>query len=587
MAVSQLGLYNDALLLLGQRRLASLTEAREPRYRLDDIYGIEALEFCFEMAQPTFARESISLFSPAVSSVHALDSVHTLPSDYISLIGAYTDDKLDQPLNRYIIENQTIACEFATIYVRFMSNTFVTSFTNWTPSFARVVSAYLARELAGRTTPDKYLEMDALFDKRVAEVKGLNELKEPSRRPTATAFTLTSDYLDIYNDAFVLLGLDVIATITDDSDRRTKLDRVINNGAVDYCLDVIRPAFARITTALSVSVVSANHALDNVFTIPSGYVTMVGVYSDDKLDQPLSRYINEAGTIACEFSTIYLRYVTNTAATSTWTASFKRVLSAFVAREACLSLAPDAIESIDATLQQRIEAAIALESRNEPAVRSSASVVTLTNTWRQIYNDALLILGLDEITSNSDDSDRRVKLDRALDADLVESVLEDTSWTFGLESSKITFDPSLEPEFGYTRVHQKPSDMQIINGVYQDEYMREALRYYKDEGSYFFSDLDTIFVEYVSTDFLTNPSNWPAYFRRLIAGKLAKDAAASINDDPKNLRLRVDRANAAYKDRKDDAMSIDAMNSPPRILARGEWVAGRFKGTDRNRPGGY
>jgi len=400
MAISQLALYNDALLLLGQRRLASLTEAREPRYRLDDIYGIEALEFCFEMAKPTFARETNILSAPTTSSQHGLDSVHTLPGDYISMVAVYSDDKLDQPLNRYILEGDTIACEFATIYIRFISNASVTSFTDWTPAFARVVSAYLARELAARTSPDKYADMNAQFDQRVEDV-------------------------------------------------------------------------------------------------------------------------------------------------------------------------------------------ISLDARNEPAYRSSAPTVTLTNSWRVIYNDALLILGLDEITSNNDDSDRRAKLDRALDAGLVESVLEDTSWTFGLSSVKITFDPSLEPEFGYTRVHQKPSDMQIINGVYQDEYMREALRYYKDEGSHFFSDLDTIYVEFVSTDFLTNPSNWPAYFRRLIAGKLARDAAASINEQPENIKIRIQRSEAAYQDRKEDAMSIDVMNAPPRILARGEWTSARFRGGDRNRPGNY
>jgi len=131
MAVTQLTLYNDALLLIGQRALASTSEARESRYRLDAVYSdIGAINYCLEICEPTFARKSVKLNSPATSSVHDLDNVHTLPADYVSLIGVYSDSKFDIPIERYILETNTIACEFATIYVRYTSNTYALTACN-------------------------------------------------------------------------------------------------------------------------------------------------------------------------------------------------------------------------------------------------------------------------------------------------------------------------------------------------------------------------------------------------------------------------------------------------------------------------
>jgi hypothetical protein len=308
---------------------------------------------------------------------------------------------------------------------------------------------------------------------------------------------------------------------------------------------------------------------------------MVEAYSDSKLDQQISRFMIEEDTLACEFDTVYLRYVSDAVATTSWSPSFKRVLAAYLAREACMSLNPEVYEAVDLALQGRIEASITLEANKEPQHRSSASIVTLTASWLKIYNDALLIMGLGEIIDVNDDSNRRAKLDRALDADLVESVLEDTGWTFGLNSVKSQFNPSIEPEFGYIRGHDHPPDMMVLHGVYQDEYMERPLKRYKDEGEIFFCDLDDLYIQYVDTEFLTNPSNWPAYFRRLIAGRLAKDAAASLPG------ADATKASEEYEDRKRTARSTDAIKAPPRRLTSGNWTSARHRGGYRNRPGGW
>jgi len=386
------------------------------------------------------------------------------------------------------------------------------------------------------------------------------------------------DQLGLYNNALLLLGQRSLSSLTEDREPRRRLDEIYGLEAVNFCLELSRPTFARKTSKLTSSTTSTEHDFDNVFTFSSDYVTMLEVYSDANLDQPITRYIIEGRTIACNYDTIYLRYISDGYALTDWTPSFVQVVSVYLARELAERLSPDKYEEIDGKFQQRVEIVRGLSKEKEPSERPTKATVTLSNSWRTIYNDALLIMGLDEITANDNDSDRRSKLDHAVNADLVESVLEDTGWNFGLTSIKSQYDPSIEPEFGYTRAHEKPIDMQIVFGIFSDEYMETPHKRYKDEGDYFFTDLDTLYIQYVDDTFLSMPSDWPVYFRRLIAARLAKDTALSLGGDKLN-------ADAEYSDRKFSAMSTDVMNSPPRILSQGNWTGSRFRGGNRGRPG--
>jgi|GEM_PF-1035970 len=386
------------------------------------------------------------------------------------------------------------------------------------------------------------------------------------------------DQLGLYNDALLLLGQRALSSLTEDREPRHRLDDVYNLEAINYCLELSKPTFARKTSLLTTSSTSANHDLDNVYTLPTDYVTMIAPYSDANLDQEIKRFILEGRTIACNYSSLYLRYISNGYALTDWTPSFTRVVAAYLAREVAERLSPDKYDSIDAKFTDRVSVVKSLSEEKEPGNRPTKSTVTLSNLWRNIYNDALFILGLDEITSNDDDSNRRTKLDTAINSDLVESVLEDTGWNFGLQSIKSDYDPSLEPEFGYERVHEKPIDMQILHGIFTDGYMESPLKSYKDEGDYIFCALDTVYIQYVDDTFLSMPSDWPVYFRKLIAARLAKDTAMTLGGDQ-------NRADEEYRERKYSAMSTDVMGSPPRTLSQGNWVGSRYRGGNRGRPG--
>lgn len=388
--------------------------------------------------------------------------------------------------------------------------------------------------------------------------------------------------LQIYNDAAILLGQTKLASLTEDRELRYQLDDVYNLGAADYCLQLVKPRTSTTTVKLNTPTTSAEHDLDSVHTLPADFIELVGVYSDSKLDQPISRYIIDGNTLACEFGTIYLRYTSNSFAISTWSPVFVRVVSAYLASEVAANVAPDDYERLVGLFQKRAEMAAKLEGEQEPVKRSAKPTNTLTNTWRQIYNDALLILGLDQITSNDDDSNRRSKLDVTLDTGLVRNLMEDNAWNFGLKTQKMDYDPSLEPVWGYNYVFAKPSDLYRLEGVYLDEYLQYPLKDYHEEGDYWYSSYQTFYVEYVSSDYLTTPDLWPSFFRRLVAARMAKDAAMSLRAEGADVQF----AEMEWEKRESDAENNDAMISRPRKIAQGSWTKAMLNGQGpyRGRP---
>jgi hypothetical protein len=263
--------------------------------------------------------------------------------------------------------------------------------------------------------------------------------------------------------------------------------------------------------------------------------------------------------------------------------SFAKVVEAYMARELAWKYDPDAEEMIQTKLEQRVEVSKAVEASNAPQKRGF-SPDALTDTLRAIYNDALQILGKDPIVSNTDDSLEKNRISIALDNGLVGAVLEDTSWNFGLQSDQLFYDPSINPPWGYEFVHALPANWHRINGVYVDELMRTPLRDYVqqlDQGTgntLIYSSQQIVYVEYVSKVFLTDYENWPDFFKRLVAARMALDA----NIPGGNKEAAV----AQYTQRRREAMSTNAINGVPKRLALGSWSRSRlYRGNiNRDRP---
>jgi flagellar biosynthesis regulator FlbT len=388
--------------------------------------------------------------------------------------------------------------------------------------------------------------------------------------------------LSIYNDACILLGQRILSSDSEARPIRFKLDALYDNEAVDYCLEIVKPRFAVTLVALAGGSVTLESSYTFEATLPSTFQSLVGVFADSELDQEITRFTHESNKILSDFSTIYVRHVQDfaTVGLTNMSAAFSRVVGAFLARELSISFDPDETERLDAELTARIEISVANDTDTEPENKGLAAA-ELTTEWRQVYNDALMLLALPRLASNTDDSLRKNQLDIARTSELVEAAFEDIGWQFGLESQKLTFNSAIEWTFGPRYPFDKPADMHRLDSIAADEYYTSPIRDYVDEGDFLWCDYQIIYLTFVSNDTMTTPATWPSYFKRMVAANLAVDAGPSIPGA--NIANAVDRR----RERVAEAKSTDAMRSPPKRLTEGLWAASRAYGgrtVNRNRP---
>jgi len=233
------------------------------------------------------------------------------------------------------------------------------------------------------------------------------------------------------------------------------------------------------------------------------------------------------------------------------------------------SITPQKVEVIEQVFASRLEAAQNIESSQEPGQRSRKSTATLSNSWRNLYNDALMIIGQIHLVSNDDDSHPRSVMDAILSQGVVATVLEEQGWTFALVSNKLTYNPSLEPSWGYRRVFDMPIDMHRIDGVYQDEYFTAPLKDYQVESGQVYCELDDIYIQYVKTSYIENPAAWPQYYRNIVAAEMAVRAAPMLNAQ------MLMNAKDQRRMRSNEGQSTDAMSGPPQMIKRGGWSSSK------------
>ena len=397
------------------------------------------------------------------------------------------------------------------------------------------------------------------------------------------------DKLDLYNEALALLGRRPLSALDDDTESRYRLDGAYTRVAVQYCLESARPYFASKTTELNSP--TAGTTFEWRHDLPEDHIETIAFFSDSRLDQEINRFVREGSSVSLDYQRLWIRYISDSLVDdeTQWTPSFVRLVGAYLATQVAPRLAPNEAEAAAKAWGERLAQVRAESSAYESSSRPSKIETTLTNDWLPIYNDALYIMGLAEITGLDDDSDRRQKLDRTLSAGIVSDILEDNGWSFGRTTVELSFDPSIEPEFGYAYAHEKPEDLHIIHGIFCDEYLRVPLKNYHDEGRYFFSGYQRMYIQYVQKEYLVNPAQWPTYFKRLVAGRMAHDAVGSLATDitaTLEPREMLDRAATEYESRRRSARNTDAIQSPPRMIADGNWSKSRTRGRGpyRGRP---
>jgi hypothetical protein len=201
-----------------------------------------------------------------------------------------------------------------------------------------------------------------------------------------------------------------------------------------------------------------------------------------------------------------------------------------------------------------------------------------------LYNEAVLRVGERQLSSLTEVREPRLILDNIWDTGAIDYCLEQGMWNFAMRTVKLDYSPSVEPPFGYSRAFNKPDDFIRVAGVCQDEFFNVPLTRYVDEAGYWFSDLDQIYVRYVSNDnaYGNDLSLWPRTFSTYVACYLAHRMALRLTqDETKKAQIEKDMKAALL-----DARSKAAMAEPTAFLPRGSWSSARNRQRGWGRDGG-
>lgn len=191
-----------------------------------------------------------------------------------------------------------------------------------------------------------------------------------------------------------------------------------------------------------------------------------------------------------------------------------------------------------------------------------------------LFNGALQVLGSRKLTSLTEQRRAAQELHLAWDGGLQRQCLEVAQWRLAVRTERLEYEPSIEPEFGYRYAFLKSDDWVRTCAVCADEYFRATLEDYSDERGYIWSDLDEIFVKFVSDDaaYGGDLSTWPQSFCVYVHHELALKAGKGIKGISASeiQNIEKDRDKTLAK-----AMAIDAMNQPAGRNPPGTWSTAR------------
>lgn len=200
----------------------------------------------------------------------------------------------------------------------------------------------------------------------------------------------------------------------------------------------------------------------------------------------------------------------------------------------------------------------------------------------QIYNEALVLrLGERKIASLTEAREPRRVLDDIWDQGARKYCLEQGHWKFAQRVAKLNYSTDVTPTFGYNRAFEKPSDCVKISMLCADAFFKAPLLSYSEETSFWFAEIDSIYISYVSDDpsYGYNLSAWPETFTRYMAAYMALMAAPRITQN----KTDVAALKSIVADLKKDALSKDAIQGPTKFLPPGQWVQSRGGGGNSGR----
>ena len=186
---TKLSVYNGALRLLGKTRLDDTDEDDKAAVALSDAWD-DVVRGCFEEYPWNFAAERAQLELLETTPVHTFTSHYAKPADWLATINITVSANDDDKLIAYSDEaggatqpKGVIATSSTSVYLRYISDLYITRIGNWSQKFADYVAAKLAQECCQEITGNtsKMEDIDREKRKRKHEATNWDSRQNPMR----------------------------------------------------------------------------------------------------------------------------------------------------------------------------------------------------------------------------------------------------------------------------------------------------------------------------------------------------------------------------------------------------------------------
>lgn len=181
---TQLQVYNGALRNLKETRLATITEAREARYLLDDVWAAGAVRYCLEQGLWRFSVRTMEIEADdTVTPSFGYTYAFAYPSDYVRLVEISADEMFSAPLLDYRPESQYWYSNVDTLYVRYVSDdaAYGGDLDLWTEGFRHFVELYLAWQISGNFTGAEGETIEKKMRRQLSSARSKDAMNEPAK----------------------------------------------------------------------------------------------------------------------------------------------------------------------------------------------------------------------------------------------------------------------------------------------------------------------------------------------------------------------------------------------------------------------
>ncbi len=194
MAITKLQLYNIAALAIGETRLSSLTESRELRHTLDEIWdrGKGARWAALEQGFWNFAMRAVKIDkSTSVTPDFGFENAFLKPTDLVRLNMISADENFTLPLDRFESESGYWYANVDPMYVRYVSDdaSYGLDMSLWPDSFSLWFGTWLGLQAAPKSMSDPdYKDLQRREGDLLTEARSRDAMQEPTRYPPLSSW---------------------------------------------------------------------------------------------------------------------------------------------------------------------------------------------------------------------------------------------------------------------------------------------------------------------------------------------------------------------------------------------------------------